>query len=69
MTAFLLWLILLVLAWPLALLVLLLYPVLWVLSLPLRLLGISVEAFFATLRAVIMLPAHVLRGPDPRKRN
>ena len=46
-----------------------LYPVLWVLSLPLRLFGIGVEGVFATLRAVIMLPARVLRGPNPQKKN
>ncbi len=68
MTAFLLWLILLVLAWPLALLVLILYPVLWLLLLPLRLFGITVDAVFATLKAVLMLPARVLRGPNPQKK-
>lgn len=69
MTALLLWLILLVLAWPLALLVLILYPVLWVLLLPLRLLGIGVDAVFSTLRAVLMLPARVLRGPNPQDKD
>ena len=69
MTALLLWLILLVLAWPLALLVLILYPLLWLLLLPLRLFGITVDSVFATLRAVLMLPAHVLRGPSPQKKS
>ena len=69
MIALLLWLILLVLAWPLALLVLILYPVLWVLLLPLRLLGIGVDAVFSTLKAVLMLPARVLRGPNPRNKD
>jgi hypothetical protein len=69
MTALLLWLILLVLAWPLALLVLILYPLLWLLLLPLRLFGITVDSVFATLRAVLMLPARVLRGPSPQKKS
>jgi hypothetical protein len=60
MTGFLLWLVLLVLCWPLALLALLLYPLVWLLTLPLRLLGITVEAGLATIRAVLMLPARVL---------
>lgn len=57
-----LWLILLVLCWPLALLALVLYPILWVLLLPFRLLGIAVDAVFQTLRAVLLLPARLLRG-------
>ena len=48
------------LCWPLVLLVLLLWPLVWLLTLPLRLIGISVEAVFALLRAVLMLPARVL---------
>ena len=56
----LLWLLLFIFCWPLALLVMLLWPVLWLLSLPLRLIGISVEAVFAFLRAVLMLPARLL---------
>ena len=62
MAKFLLWLILLVLCWPLALLALLLYPLVWVLTLPLRLLGITVTAVFELLKAIITLPARVLRG-------
>lgn len=54
------WLILLVLCWPLALLALLLYPLVWLLLLPFRLLGIAVEGVFELLRAVIMLPARLL---------
>jgi hypothetical protein len=57
---FLLWVILLVLCWPIALLALLLYPVVWLLLLPFRLLGIAVEGVFAFLRALFMLPARVL---------
>jgi len=62
MVKFLLWLILLVLCWPLALLALILYPIVWLLSLPLRLLGITVHAVFDLLKAVITLPARVLRS-------
>lgn len=63
MTKFLLWLILLVLCWPLAILALLLYPFVWLLLLPFRLLGMTVSAVFDLLRAIITLPARVLRGP------
>jgi hypothetical protein len=63
MLTFLLWVFLLILCWPLALLVLVAYPILWLLLLPLRLLGIGVEAIFEFLRAVLMLPARLLRGP------
>ena len=60
---FLLWLILLVLAWPLALVALVLYPLLWLLSIPFRIIGISVGAVLDLLRALLRLPARVLRGP------
>jgi hypothetical protein len=63
MIKFLLWLILLVICWPLALLGLLLYPIVWLLLVPFRLLGITVNAVFELLRALIMLPARILRGP------
>ena len=62
MMGFLMWLVLLCLCWPLALLALFLYPVLWLLLLPFRLLGIGVDAVFALLRAIVMLPARVLGG-------
>ena len=62
MTGFLLWLLLLVVCWPLALLALVLYPVVWVLLLPFRLVGIAVEGVFAFLRTVIRLPARLLGG-------
>jgi hypothetical protein len=65
MFGFLLWLFLLFLCWPLALLALVLYPLVWLLLLPLRLLGIGVDAVFALLRSVLMLPARVL-GYSPR---
>ena len=54
------WCLLFVLCWPAALLALLLFPLVWLLSLPLRLIGITLEAVFAFLRAVLFLPARVL---------
>ena len=63
MAKFFLWLILLVICWPLALLAIVLYPLVWLLLLPFRLLGIAVEGTFELLRAVILLPARLLRGP------
>lgn len=60
----LLWLLLLVLCWPLALLALVLWPIIWLLSLPFRLVGITFEAIFALLRAVLTLPARIL-GDKP----
>ncbi len=62
MFGFMLWLVLLLLCWPLALLALLLYPVCWLLTLPFRLIGIGVDAIFETLRAIVLLPARVLGG-------
>ena len=59
---FLLWLILLVLCWPLALLALVLYPIVWLLLLPFRLVGIAVDGVFDLLRAIVRLPARVLGG-------
>jgi len=64
MTKFLLWLILLVIAWPVALLALLLFPIVWLLLIPFRLLGITVNAVLELFKAVITLPARVLRGPS-----
>ena len=64
MIAFLLWLLLLVVCWPLALLAIVLYPIIWLILLPFRLLGIVVGGAFAFLKAVIFLPARVLRGPS-----
>ena len=60
MLGFLLWLLLLFLCWPIALLALLLYPLVWLVLLPFRLLGIGVEAVFSLLRAIVMLPARIL---------
>ena len=58
-----LWLILLVVCWPLALLALILYPFLWLILLPFRLVGITVDAVFDLLGAILRLPARLLRGP------
>ena len=63
MVAFLLWLLLLVFAWPLALAVLVLYPLVWLLLLPFRILGVAVDGVLALLRAILLLPARVLGGP------
>jgi hypothetical protein len=57
---FLLWLVLFVLCWPLALLALVLYPVVWLFLLPFRLVGIAVDGVFGLLRAVLTLPARLL---------
>lgn len=66
MLSFLAWLVLLCLCWPLAVLALVLYPLCWLLLLPLRLIGIGVDAVFALLRAVMLLPARVLGGGPAR---
>ncbi|TFW28971.1 hypothetical protein [Massilia horti] len=66
MFSFLVWLVLLFLCWPLALLALVLYPLVWLLTLPFRLVGIGVEAVFGLLRAVVMLPARILGGSPGR---
>ena len=63
MWSFLLWLILLVLCWPLALLALVLYPIVWVLLLPFRLLGLVVGGVLDLLWALVTLPARLLKGP------
>lgn len=63
MAGFLLWVILLFLAWPLALLALLVYPIVWLIALPFRLIGVSVKSALELVGAVIGLPARVLRGP------
>jgi hypothetical protein len=60
MLTFIGWCLLFVLCWPLALLALVLWPIVWLLSLPLRLVGITVAAAFALLRAVLFLPARLL---------
>ena len=63
MLTFILWCILLVLCWPLALAALILYPLVWLLSLPLRLVGVAVDGALQMVRAVITLPARLLAAP------
>jgi len=60
MFTFIAWLILLVLCWPLAIIALLLWPLIWLVLLPFRLIGITFEALFVLLRAILLLPAKVL---------
>ncbi len=62
MLSFLVWLLLLVVCWPLALLALVLYPLIWLLLLPFRLIGFAVNGVFEFLRGVLLLPARILRG-------
>jgi hypothetical protein len=62
MVKFLLWLILLFFCWPLALLALVLYPIVWLILLPFRLVGIAVEGVLELVWALFTLPARVLRG-------
>jgi len=66
MITFLVWIILLILCWPVALLALVLYPIAWLLLLPFRILGIAVEGVLALLSALILLPARVLKGRSKR---
>lgn len=63
MVGFLLWCLLLVFCWPLALLALIAYPFVWLILLPFRIVGIAVHGVFDLLRAILFLPARVLRGP------
>jgi hypothetical protein len=66
MLTFVVWLLLLVLCWPLALLALIAWPFVWLISLPFRLVGITFEAIFTLLRAILFLPSRVLGGrPGP----
>ena len=69
MLGFVLWLLLLIICWPLALLALVLYPLAWLILLPFRLIGIGVEGVFELLRAIVMLPARVLGGGGASHRN
>ena len=66
MIKFLLWLLLLVVCWPLAILALVLWPIVWLLSIPFRALGIAVDGVFSLLRAIVMLPARILGGGAAR---
>lgn len=63
MVKFLVWCLLLVVCWPLALLALILYPFVWLLLIPFRIVGIAVEGVLGLVRAIVMLPARVLAGP------
>ena len=67
MLRLLVWLILLVIAWPLALLALVAWPIVWILALPFRLVGITVDATFDVIRAVLRLPARLLSGRHARQ--
>jgi hypothetical protein len=62
MIKFLLWLLLLVVCWPLAIMALILWPLVWLIGLPFRLLGIAMDGVFSLLRAIVMLPSRVLGG-------
>jgi hypothetical protein len=66
MIKLLLWMVLFVLCWPLALAALVLYPLLWLLMLPLRLVGVVFEGLFEALRALVLLPARLLGGRPAR---
>jgi hypothetical protein len=70
MLTFLVWCVLFVVCWPLALLALVLWPVIWLISLPFRLVGITLDAVFALLRAALFLPARLLgyRGHEETRR-
>ncbi len=62
MTKFLLWCILLVVCWPVALLALVIYPIVWILLIPFRLVGIAVDAVLELLRGIVLLPVRLVRG-------
>jgi hypothetical protein len=64
MLTFLLWCFLLIFCWPLALVAIILYPVVWLLLLPFRILGIAVGGVLELVKAIILLPARLLRGPS-----
>lgn len=62
MTKFLLWCLLFVVCWPVAILALVLYPIVWLLSIPFRIVGIAVDGVLGLVRGIILLPARVLGG-------
>jgi hypothetical protein len=66
MTKLLLWIVVLLLCWPIALLAIILYPFVWLLLLPFRLVGIAVDGVFELIRAIITLPARILGGGTRR---
>jgi hypothetical protein len=63
MLKFLLWCLLLFFCWPLALIALILYPIVWLILLPFRIVGVAVDGVLELLKSIFMLPARVLRGP------
>ena len=63
MAAFVLWCILFILCWPVALLALVLYPFVWLITLPFRIVGIAMHGVFGLLSAMFLLPVRLLRGP------
>ena len=63
MAAFFLWCILFIFCWPLALMAIVLFPIVWLITLPFRIIGIAVHGVFALLAAILFLPARILRGP------
>lgn len=66
MFTFLLWLLLLVICWPLALIALLLYPLVWLVLLPFRIVGIAVGGVLSLVWAIVTLPVRLLNGPGRR---
>ena len=64
MAAFILWCILFVMCWPLAIFALIAYPFVWLISLPFRLVGITLTGVFALLTAILTLPVRLMRGPS-----
>ena len=66
MWTFLLWCVLLLWCWPLAILAVLLYPVVWLILLPFRIVGIAVDGVLELLRSIIFLPSRLLKGRSPR---
>ena len=60
---FLLWCVLLVPCWPLALVALVVYPLVWILLIPFRIVGIAVDGVLGLVSGIVMLPARLLRGP------
>lgn len=64
MLKFLIWLMLLFLCWPLAIIALLLYPLVWLILLPFRIIGVAVEGVLQLLKSILLLPARILKGPS-----
>lgn len=64
MIKFLLWLILLFLCWPLAIIALILYPLVWLLLLPLRIVGVAVDGILQIIKSILLLPVRILKGPS-----